>query len=121
MGWEQLAMLAAGLAKTNKDTQEAYKAGMRKSVAQSGEWILPTAAANEGVPVPNAWGNLLAGATSASQFGQQKQKSGQEDRYLDILSKSKSGSVVGDDEYSFDVPSANTFQMPALGAYRGYR
>jgi hypothetical protein len=117
MGWMQLAMLAAGLAKTNKETQEAAKAGLRKSVAQQGEWILPTAGANEAVPVPNAWGNLMAGATSASQLGQQQKKSDQEDKYLDILGRRKSGSVVGDSGYNFDVPSANGFQMPAFGGY----
>lgn len=117
MGWMQLAMLAAGLAKTNKEVQEAEMAGMRKSTAQRGEWILPTAGANSEVPVPNAWGNLLASTTSASQLGQQNKRSTQQDQYLDILSKRKNGSVVGDSELDFSIPSSNSFQMPSFGGF----
>lgn len=114
MGWMQLAMLAAGLAQTNKETQEAEKAAMRKSTAQSGEWILPTAGANADVPVPNAWGNLMAGATSGSQMGQANKKSMQQDKYLDILSQQGSNrGTVGDKELDFSVPSGG-------GSYNSY-
>jgi len=92
MGWAALIGAGMGVLKSNKETQEAANAAQRKSISQKGDWIFRGPASGEEIKIPNYWGNIMGGASSAMGMagGMGGGKGG--------------GSAVGDTPVSYEQP-----------------
>ncbi len=108
-----LAMLASSLFKSNSEAVEGAKQGQMKSVfARGGQWSDPNFTKMAATPTEpfNAWGNLLAGVTAASDNERGIANAKTHQGILESLLAKKNGGAP--EELNFDIPHAESLGGP---------